>query len=643
MKEFFSLKTKIILLFLIPATVLIYFSYNYMQVKFEHLHQAKRLEFISKQTKRLTKLINEVQLERGLSAGYIVARDEQYLKKKLLQQFQQTDTIVQQCIQNSKANTAVLSQLLQKTRLKKILYLNRTLFSFLEKRATIRKKILNTQISFDREIHYYTQITSTAIDLMKFLLLSLQEKNPDSIVLFNIEKMKEYAGLERACVYNQLLSSHYDKNCIEKVFYLQKEQALHIKEFELYASEPSLSIFHQNIDKENLLQMQMLRNKFLKNELHKQDAQQWFYVATNYINSLNTISNQILQSYTQQAKENYKKAQSALYFAIALWVISILSTTYIIILLNRIFEKEEKQLHELRIAAYAFDSQEAIAITDTDEKIIRVNKGFSNITGYSQEEALGQTPRILQSSQHPKEFFEKMWQTIKEKGRWKGDIYNKRKNGEIYPERLSITAIKNDKGETTNYIAHFLDISDLKQAQQEAQYQANHDALTGIANRKLLMEILQKELSKAKRHKLTHAFMFIDLDHFKAVNDNYGHYTGDLLIQYTANVLKQSVRKEDFVARLSGDEFAVLLLNLQKENAADVAQKIADKILYQLSRTITLETNKVTISSSIGIRIFPLNDKETMERIIKDADSAMYEAKTKGKNRYILYTDSHAE
>ena len=640
MSELFSLKSKIIILFLIPSIVLIYFSYDYMQRKSEFLQQTQRFEFISKQTKRLTQLIKNLQLERGLSAGYIVAdqEKEKALRELLLKQFQKTDEIIKTCKRSSMTNQAVLAKLLPQESLNKIKPLNESIFAQLNNRDKIRKQILKKEMTFNDELLYYTQINTRAINLMKFLLLILQQTSSDSISLLNIEKTKEYAGLERACIYNQLISHQSNELCKEKVFFLQKEQKNELYEFELFSSNESLEIFQKNIDNESMKKLQLLQQYFINGNLNAIDPQLWFNLATRYINSLNNISNEILANYIAKAHRSYDEAWKQLYFAIALWIASIFSTIYILILLSKLFEKEQEQLKALRIASYAFDSQEAIAITDTDEKIIKINQGFTDITGYSEDEILGKTPRILRSTKHSKEFFEKMWDAIKTKGRWKGDIYNKRKNGEVYPERLSITAIKDEEGNTTNYIAHFLDISDLKKAQEEAEHQANHDILTGIANRKLLMEILQKELSKAKRHHLTHAFMFIDLDHFKTVNDKYGHHIGDLLIQYTAKILLQSVRKEDFVARISGDEFAVLLLNLKQDKAQEIAQTVATKILNELSKELYFEGKKVQISSSIGIRIFPQTDDEDIERIISDADAAMYKAKTQGKNRFILYT-----
>jgi len=639
MPEFFSLKTKIILLFLIPATVLIFFSYNFMQVKSQVLTQTHQVEFISKQIKRVTKLIRDIQLERGLSAGYIVAKNKKEFKAQLLKQFKKTDETIQNCLSKSKQNKKILNQLINNDFFKKIIPINKKLFLELPQRQEIRKKVLKSNISFQEEIEYYTQINKDSINMMKFLLVVLQKQNQDSISLINLEKIKEYAGLERACIYNQLLSQKYDTSCSQKISYFQKEQKSELDEFLLYASKSSLNIYQKNFDKKNFKRLQEMRKKYKTKKLQKEEAKEWFKISTQYIDSFNTTLRVILQNYINNVQNIYKNALHELYLAIFAWIISIFSTLYILILLNKIFKKEQQQLEELRIAAYTFDSQEAMAITDTKEKILKINKGFTRITGYTEEEAIGQTPRILQSGKHSKDFFESMWKTIHSSGNWKGDIYNKRKNGEIYPERLSITAIKDEHGNITNYIAQFLDITDLKKAQEEAEHQANHDILTKIANRKLLLEILEKELSKAKRHQLRHAFLFIDLDHFKSINDSYGHHIGDLLIKHTADILKKNIRNEDFVARISGDEFAILLLNLDIEDAESIVVKITNKILDELSKEMLLENNKIKISSSIGIRIFPLDINETSENIIRDADSAMYTAKAAGKNRLILHKE----
>jgi diguanylate cyclase (GGDEF)-like protein len=231
-----------------------------------------------------------------------------------------------------------------------------------------------------------------------------------------------------------------------------------------------------------------------------------------------------------------------------------------------------------------------------------------------------------------------MWDDILTSGHWQGEIYNKRKNGDIFPERLSITAIKDDDGKTTHYIAQFIDLTDIKKAQKTTEYQANHDFLTSLLNKKSFIQRMDEEFGKATRHNFKHALLFIDLDNFKAVNDNYGHNIGDMLIIEVAKRLNKSIRDGDISARLSGDEFAIVLLNINKDmdTAAKEVSVICNKILQIISDKFILENNIINISLSIGIKIFPSNEK-TVQDIITHADTAMYRAKHKGKNQFVFF------
>ncbi len=269
-----------------------------------------------------------------------------------------------------------------------------------------------------------------------------------------------------------------------------------------------------------------------------------------------------------------------------------------------------------------------------------VNKSFKKRTGYRPDEIIGHTTNILKSGKHRKKFYADMWRKLLTSGKWSGDIYNKRKNGEIYPERLSVTAIKNENGEIINFIAQFYDISDLKNAQNEALYQANHDFLTGLINRKFLLQRLHEENSKAVRHHFIHAFLFIDLDNFKTVNDTYGHHIGDELLIQVSQRMKSLLREEDILARISGDEFAVILVNIanSKEAAKKYAEKKCQSIIDTLSQVFVIEENKIYIGASIGIKIFP-DEKNNIEDIINDADKAMYVSKKHGKNSCSLYCE----
>ncbi len=287
----------------------------------------------------------------------------------------------------------------------------------------------------------------------------------------------------------------------------------------------------------------------------------------------------------------------------------------------------------LRISAVAFETQEAILITDSEEKIIRVNKAFSEITGYSADDAIGQTPRLLKSGLQDKSFYQTMWDEIIQYGGWRGEIWNRRKNGEIYPEHQVITAIKNKQGRVTHYLSTFSDITLRKLNEERIHNLAFFDPLTGLANRRLLEDHIEQALASSGRHLHYCALLFIDLDHFKNINGTLGHKLGDELLSQVAQRLKACVREGDTVARPGGDEFIVLLegLSIKKEEAANQTQVIAEKLLASCNEPYELTNHQYIVTASIGINLF-VDHHETSEELMKRSDLAMYQAKAEGRN-----------
>ena len=300
-------------------------------------------------------------------------------------------------------------------------------------------------------------------------------------------------------------------------------------------------------------------------------------------------------------------------------------------------QKEE----ELQLTATAFETHTAILITSVDGTILRVNPAFTQITGYTAEEAVGSNPKMLQSGHHDKAFYDSFWESVRATGRWEGEIWNKRKNGEIYPEWQTITAVKNNAGEVTHYVATFQDITERKQAQALIEHHAFYDSLTNLPNRRMMLDRLNQELSSARRHRVYGALLFLDLDHFKTLNDSMGHAVGDSLLQQMAKRLSNHVRAEDTVSRLGGDEFVVLLSNLgaSEKSATTTANNIAKKIHASISRPYQLEGHSFSFTSSIGITLFPFA-KDTADDVLKHADAAMYRAKSKGRNAICFYQSS---
>ena len=302
------------------------------------------------------------------------------------------------------------------------------------------------------------------------------------------------------------------------------------------------------------------------------------------------------------------------------------------VLSRDITERKSSEL-ELKIAATAFEAQEGIIVTDAKTNILRVNNAFAEITGYSAEESIGKTPNFLSSGKHDEKFYDAMWAAIKQHGVWEGEIWNRRKSGEIYLERLVITAVKDKNGNITNYVASLADITESKAASDEIKNLAFYDPLTQLPNRRLLIDRLQQALATSSHSGQIGALLFLDIDYFKVLNDTLGHNTGDLLLKMIAARLKSCVREADTIARIGGDEFVILIENLgaEKLTAASCTEILAEKILNLIAQPYKLDSYDYPGSASIGATLF-FDHEEGFEDILKQADIAMYQAKDCGRN-----------
>lgn len=295
--------------------------------------------------------------------------------------------------------------------------------------------------------------------------------------------------------------------------------------------------------------------------------------------------------------------------------------------------EQERAEEELRIAAVAFETNEAIVITDADSNIIRVNQAFTEITGYGADEVGGKNPRIMSSGKHERAFYIEMWQQLRHTGSWSGEIWDRRKDGVIYPKWMNITAVKNREGVTTHYVAIFSDITERKRIEEEIHNLAFYDALTKLPNRRLFLDRFQAALVASARRNEYGAILFIDLDRFKVLNDTHGHEYGDMLLIEVGNRIKSCVREMDTVARFGGDEFVVLLESVSQEQA-DAIRKVslvAEKVRQSLSEAYALKDHQHHCSPSIGVSMFSGNDVKP-EALLEQADMAMYQVKGSGRN-----------
>lgn len=296
--------------------------------------------------------------------------------------------------------------------------------------------------------------------------------------------------------------------------------------------------------------------------------------------------------------------------------------------------EEQKIEKKLKLSDIVFENTtEGIIITNEEGKIISVNSAFSNITGYSFDEILYQNPRILKSGKHNREFYLNLWKELEKNGSWKGEIWNRKKNGEIYPEWLNLSVAKDSNGKILNYVALFSDITKIKNSNAKIEYLAHHDPLTNLPNRLLLKARLNKSIEKCSDLKQRLAIFFIDIDNFKMINDSYGHSIGDKIINIVAQRLQKNVRRNDTISRIGGDEFIIVVEDILEQKNI---QKIAQKILNDFLEPIRLEEYLFDTTISMGISIFP-NNGLNAEDLIKHADTAMYSAKSAGRNQFQFY------
>ena len=300
---------------------------------------------------------------------------------------------------------------------------------------------------------------------------------------------------------------------------------------------------------------------------------------------------------------------------------------------NDITERKLADDH-LRLISSVFDhADEGILITDKDGVILEANPACSRITGYSREEMLGKDPRILHSGRQDRQFYETMWHEVTANGYWSGEVWNKRKNGEIYPERLTLSAVKNEEGQIIRYIALFSDISDIKSHQQQLEHLAHHDTLTGLPNRTLLNDRFEMALAQVRRSGGKLAVCFMDLDGFKPVNDNFGHEAGDILLVEVAQRMLAISRSTDTVARLGGDEFVLIFTDISGKSEC---QLMLSRVMNTITQPFNIDGHEIRISASIGVAFYPDDDGDG-DSLLRHADQAMYVAKQAGRGRFHFF------
>jgi diguanylate cyclase (GGDEF)-like protein/PAS domain S-box-containing protein len=414
------------------------------------------------------------------------------------------------------------------------------------------------------------------------------------------------------------------------------------------------------------------------------DTESWWHLSTSRIDKFREISEHILFDIQKSAKNEEQKAIERLVLYITIFILVFIISLYLSFLVvkriitkinyisramttmqlehkfnqpllvkgndeitdmaiafNQMLAERNRSEGEQKISAAVFKyASEAIMITNADNKIETVNPAFCHISGYEAEEVLGKSPNLLNSGRHDHLFYQQMWHSLEQNNSWQGEIWNKRKTGEIYPEFLAISVVRDQNGNPFQYISLFSDITKHKKYEEDIWLQANYDSLTGLPNRDLCIDRLRNELNEVKSNHSEIALLFIDLDRFKNVNDTWGHNSGDELLKLAAIRLRHCVREKDTVARFGGDEFVILLVGLSNRFAIE---RIVKNILKRLAMPFNLsDNNEAVVSASVGVTVAP-NDGDSAELLLKNADTAMYQAKAAGRNTFQFFTKSMNE
>lgn len=409
-------------------------------------------------------------------------------------------------------------------------------------------------------------------------------------------------------------------------FYVEKENNILIDIVELFPSW--ISVY-------NLQGFLVYANEMFMKE-HHFDESAFYQIRYSAVTKCRLSFEEIIEKLHKSEKYEIQKQEKQKWYKSLFYRTQ---SSHIVHVCSDISMQKEAEISLDQSAVFFENTNDGIFITDAKGVIQSVNNAFSKITGYTKEEVLGKTPAILNSGIHNKYFYEQIWQNLEENNSWCGEIWNKRKNTEVYPEWLSISKVYNPKYEESFYIAVFSDISSMMEADKKLHYLANYDLLTGLANRVQLRDYLESTLKNTKKTNEKIALFFIDLDKFKGINDTHGHQVGDEMLKIVSSRIKTILREDDFAARIGGDEFVVVLKKVSQPNNM---LRIAEKLNEKIKEPIKIDQHIFSISISVGIAIYP-DDATNANDLIKNADAAMYAIKENGRDGSIFYDKEMTE
>lgn len=580
-------------------------------------------------SKSVADFVHESQKERGMSAAYLGSGGADVFASRLREQRRLSD----------EKFAELMRRVGDLKRYKGYGGLEGSIDSALQKKkqlAQMRTQVGDLNVSAAGEIDFFTALNT---DFLGLIPLAAKAAPTREIALRLYDsatalECKEKAGIERATLAHVFAAKEFLPGMYERAVSIHGVHEACMHSLQMRASTIESEIFKSTIEKKPFLDARRYYDQAMHGNFSI-GAAVWFDTMSAKIDLLKEMNEQFNRflSADLDRLENSTLQQH--------WIFLIGSFLFAFIMLVStilILRKLSHTLTDLRISSAVFESHEGVVVTDRNGFIVRVNPAFETITGYVEAEVIGHIPSFLQSQREDEPFNTSLWETLVQNGHWAGEVINRRKNGEFYPEGLSVTALKDEDGNITHFVAIFSDITLKKESEEKIHQLAFYDPLTGLPNRRLFIDRLEHALIKSNRIRTYGVLAFIDLDNFKIVNDTKGHLIGDELLIQASERLLQMIRLEDTVARLGGDEFVIMAeeFGTTRDEAMYYATLIAEKIIRILREPFEIGGEQFYLSGSVGMALF-FDHEKTVNEILAQADTAMYSAKNAGRNTYRFF------
>jgi len=622
-------KKKLFFLALFPVLGIMIFSIISINQALKTVKQGESLIEIINLSFINNALVHEVQKERGVSNVFFYSSGERFFNELVVQR-KATDLMLLQ-----------RTNYLEQVNILKLLPELQLELNGIEVLAETRAKVDDFSTTSANIISYYSHLN---IQLINTIFSSTKLSNNADInnllhAYYNLVISKEFSGIERALLADTSTANGFTQAKISAVTQVRAKEEVHLELFYKLANKELKQFYQQAMMHQSVEKIQQLR----KMNLNEISSESWFYDATDRINQLQGVERKITDLLLAKLSKFTSEAKSKLIFSGAYAFLSITLTLLLFIrLLVQLTEERKyknqliKQREELNKFKVIVDNTlNSVVITDPQGVIEYVNKRFTEISGYAAKSVIGGKPKLWSSEETSPEVYAQLHQTLKEGGYWQGELKNKHRTGKMYWARTTMFPVKSSQNCITKFICVQEDITQQKHDKETIEHLVNHDPLTGLPSLRLGKDRLEQAILAAQRHNLSAAVMFIDLDGFKSINDEFGHAAGDKVLIEVGQRIVNELRQTDTVARIGGDEFIVIMTNIKKTQAI---RQVAIKIINSVNQAIPYQGAQLQVTASIGIAKYPL-DGTTSSELMKNADQAMYTIKGSGKNNYATYSN----